>query len=492
MYQSNNSSMKSLLKAGENIITNPVKYKLNNSSSVKSLRSQETLFTSRLKSSMDNSQFSKDSFEKNYQNFHNRSPQSFINEANKILRDRIKNKGSPIYSKSKIKKVVINESKEIALKNYIINLLREKRTNINNKEVTITKALKVSENKFDNDYKSFVDYIEDLKKKQKKEEEELQSIKLIHENNEKIFKKELNKNKKLTDLLEKTVKSILLLKNYGSFVHKVLGLKFELDNIENKERNYELFSNTIIEKYEKMDTSEIDKIIEDHNYMIVKFNEFEDKVIKKLEIEDIINIEKRNLSNNYDDEIKELRNRYEHCYKEAKKYENEKNQIIHSINKLKKNEDSEAKNYIDYILELGFTTNELTWKAKKKDNITDLLNFINDIMKNLKQKEIYVNEYIAEIENIEINGDSNLIYEIEMERKKNNKKEKQLIIKQNREHLENLKRLKSLERAQRVIIKGRMVPKIYPILKKKKKKNNENKKNENNEFDMLFYSSEEN
>ena len=69
--------------------------------------------------------------------------------------------------------------------------------------------------------------------------------------------------------------------------------------------------------------------------MIVKFNEFEDKVIKKLEIEDKINLEKRNLSNNYDDEIKELRNRYEHCYEEAKKYENEKNQIIHSINKLK-------------------------------------------------------------------------------------------------------------------------------------------------------------
>ena len=91
-------------------------------------------------------------------------------------------------------------------------------------------------------------------------------------------------------------------------------------------------------------------------------------------------------------------------------------------------------------------------------------------MKNLKQKEICVNEYIAEIENIEINGDSNLIYEIEMERKKNNKKEKQLIIKQKREHLENLKRLKAIERAQRVIIKGRMVPKIYPILKRKKRK----------------------
>ena len=269
-------------------------------------------------------------------------------------------------------------------------------------------------------------------------------------------------------------------------------MKFELDNIGNNERNYELYSNIIIEKYNKMDTSEIDKIIEDHNYMITKFNEFENKVIKKLEIENIINKEKRNLSYNYDDEINELRTRYNYIYKEAKKYENEKNQIIHSMNKLKENEESEAKNYFDYIIELGLATEELTWKPKKKDNINDLLKFINDIMINLKKKELCVNEYIAEIENIEINGDSNLIYEIEMERKKNNKKEKQLIIKQNREHLENLKRLKSLERAQRVIIKGRMVPKIYPILKKKKKKNNENKKNENNELDMLFYSSEEN
>ena len=64
--------------------------------------------------------------------------------------------------------------------------------------------------------------------------------------------------------------------------------------------------------------------------------------------------------------LTELRKRYDDCYKEAKKYENEKNQIIHSINKLKENEDSEAKKYFDYIIELGLTTNELTWKAKKK------------------------------------------------------------------------------------------------------------------------------
>ena len=109
----------------------------------------------------------------------------------------------------------------------------------------------------------------------------------------------------------------------------------------------------------------------------------------------------------------------------------------------------------------------------------------------LRKKEILINEYIAEIENIEINGNKTLIYEIELDRKKNNKKEKQLLLKQKREQLENLKREKAIERAQRVIIKGRMVPKIYPLLKVKKKNVNENDKNINNDFDMLFYSSDD-
>ena len=39
-----------------------------------------------------------------------------------------------------------------------------------------------------------------------------------------------------------------------------------------------------------MYTSETDKIIEVHNYMISKFSEFEDKLIKKLEQGHLINI----------------------------------------------------------------------------------------------------------------------------------------------------------------------------------------------------------
>ena len=79
-----------------------------------------------------------------------------------------------------------------------------------------------------------------------------------------------------------------------------------------------------------------------------------------------------------------------------------------------------------------------------------------------------------------------------MDRKKHNKREKQLIIKQKQDQIENLKRQKAVERAQRVVIKGRKVPKDYPILKEKKKKKKEGSKNNDNDYEMLYYSSDEN
>ena len=51
----------------------------------------------------------------------------------------MKNKGSTINSKSRLKSVILNDTKEICLKNYLIDLLKEKRTDINEKERNITK-----------------------------------------------------------------------------------------------------------------------------------------------------------------------------------------------------------------------------------------------------------------------------------------------------------------------------------------------------------------
>ena len=454
------------------------------SSSIRSARTQKSFMTT-------DSHFTRDTFN---EQFKGRDQKAFINEANKIMRERMKNKGSTINSKSRLKSVVMNDTKEICLKNYLIGLLKEKRTDINEKERNITKALRDSENKLDSDYKNFLDFVEGTKKKQKKEEEELQRLKSLHEQKEIIYKKEIADYKKLIEDLERTVKLICLLKSYGSFVHKVLRLKFEFDNvpdIDSRERNFEQVSNIILKHYDNLKNSETIELLYDDNFMFMKFNELEERVVKILQRKEILDKESTAETDSYKDEISELKRRVKDCQIESKQIQNEKDQIINAINRLKPQKDNEVNQYLDYIYEIGGMTGDLNNKLKGKKNIIDLLNFTKDTLLVLQQKETFINDHITEIEFIEENGDKKLINDIITERKKFNKREKQLQLKQKQEQIEYNKRKKAIERAQRVIIKGRKAPQDYPLIKGKKKKEDDNKGNEDDYYAMLYYSSDD-
>ena len=262
------------------------------SSSIRSARTQKSFMTT-------DSHFTRDTFN---DQFKGKDQKAFINEANKIMRERMKNKGSTINSKSRKKNVVMNDTREICLKNYLIGLLKEKRTDINEKERNITKALRDSENKLDLDYKNFLNFVEGTKRKQKKEEEELQRLKSLHEQKEIIYKREITDYKKLIEDLERTVKLICLLKSYGSFVHKVLKIKFDFDNvpdIDARERNFEEVSNKILNHYDNLKNSETINLLDDENFMFIKFNELEEKVVKVLQKKEIIDKEKNYETNSY-------------------------------------------------------------------------------------------------------------------------------------------------------------------------------------------------
>ena len=118
---------------------------------------------------------------------------------------------------------------------------------------------------------------------------------------------------------------------------------------------------------------------------------------------------------------------------------------------------------------MGNMTGDLNNKTKGKKNIIDLLNFTKDTLSVLQQKETLINDYIIEIENNEENVNKKLINDIS-DRKQFNKRKKLMQLKIKQEQNENNKRLKAIERAQRVIIKGRKVPQEYPIIKRKKNK----------------------
>ena len=448
---------------------------------------------SNLLNSVNESQLSRDSFKVNYKIY---GQKSYITEANKIMKERMKNKGNAITSKHRMRNIVMNDTRDICLKNYLIGLLKESRTDLNEKEKNITKALRDSENRLDTDYRNFIDFVEGTKKKQKKEEEELARLKSLHEEKENLYKKECLDNKKLYEELEKTVKMICLLKSYGSFVHRVLNINFELDNIADidpRERNFESVANTLLTKFNIMNNNKaIDELLEDDNFMMMKFNDYEVKVVKELEKKEVLNKNQVNLTDNYNEEIEELKRRYEDCLQESKSYENEKKEIELQINKLKPHKNSDLNQYLDYIVELGLATGDLNNRLKGKKNFMDLLNFTKETLLTIEKKELTVNEYIAEIEDIEENGDKQLIHEVELDRKRTNKREKQLQIKEKQDEIENMKRQRAVDRAQRVVIIGRKVPKEYPIIKGKKKKYNENKNNEDDDYGMLYYSSDEN
>ena len=466
----------------------------NNKNIVKSIsiRSKNSN-VSNLLNSVNESQFSRESFKENFKMY---GQKSYITEANKIMKERMKNKGNAITSKHRMRNLVMNDTRDICLKNYLIGLLKESRTDLNEKEKNITKALRDSENRLDTDYRNFIDFVEGTKKKQKREEEELVRLKTLHEEKDNLYKKECLENKKLYEELEKTVKMICLLKSYGSFVHRVLNMNFELDNIPDidpRERNFESVGNTLLKKFNIMNSNKkIDELLEDDNFMMMKFNDYEIKVVKELEKKEVLYKNQVNLTDNYNEEIEELKRRYEDCLQESKSYENEKKEIELQINKLKPHKNSDLNQYLDYIVELGLATGDLNNRLKGKKNFMDLLSFTKETLLAIERKELAVNEYIAEIEDIEENGDKQLIHDVELDRKRTNKREKQLQIKEKQDEIENIKRQRAVDRAQRVVIIGRKVPKEYPIIKGKKKKNNDNKNQEDDDYGMLYYSSDEN
>ena len=438
------------------------------------------------------SDFSRDTFKEQFQG---RNRKDFINEANKIMRERMKNKGSTINSKSKFKSVVLMDSKEISLKNYLIGLLKDKRTDINEKERNIEKALKESENQLDRDCKEFIDFVEDTKRRLKLEDDEFIRYRNLHEKTENLYRKECSEYKKLSEDLERTVKLICLLRSYGIFVYKVLGQKFWFEDIKEVDprlRNYEEVANNILEKYDSIDENVKQQIINDETLLIVKFKEFEDKVIKILESKEIVDKEITSLKKSYDDEIEELQRRARDFREEVKRVNKEKKELLFNNEKATPQVDSELDTYLKYLLELGQALGVVDKKFNKnKKNINDFIILTQDTLRVLGEKEKEINGYINEIERIEVYGDKKLIHIIEMERKKDNKREKQLMLKLNQEQIEKNKILKAIERAQKLTIKGRKVPKEFPIIKEKKKKNANDKKNNYNDFEMLYYSDEE-
>ena len=477
--------------------------------------------SSRFKSNTTNFKFF--NFNNRYNNINNMNNKpefssftgkDYINEANKILHQRFDNKNHDLVGfKNKFKSSIISNTKEISLNNYIIGEIKKNINNMIIKQENIKKSLVNCENEFELDYKKFLNYLEYRKIKLKKENEDIIKYKEILEQTREKYNKEFFSNKKLNEELEKIIKKICLLKNYGSFVYKILGINFWLSDIpelDQKNSNLNEISELILEKYDfVVNNSElINKQQEnfDETFLMIKFKEYEDKFIKTMKSKDSL-LEELDTDNTYNENnlnIKLLKYKYNNLKNKETNLILEKNKLIKNIDNIKnkRHKDENVNKFLEYIIQLG--------KEAEKLNINENNYFENDFPKeyekmlkeydynfytintinDLKKKERLINKFIEFIEKVEKSDDKKIITKIELERKNENKREKLKSLKLKMKQKNEDRNKRSIERNTKFVVIGRQVPKLFQFNKSKNLKLKQNDKNKN-DMDMLFYNENE-
>lgn len=428
-----------------------------------------------------------------------------INNADKILKERKRNYMGRALKQTKSS--IINKSKEVCLNNYLITQLRDKRTEINDKQAEILSKLNNSEKRFEIDYKNFIDFVEKINKKEKSEEEYLNNLKNKSKNIETNYLEQKALNKNLESKAESLIKQIVILQAYGSFLHKVFYKPFIFDELKStnmKGKKFLSLSDKIIALYEESQSKgkfeDIKDIISDDELLMDKYIYYENKVVKILKEKEILEQELTSTENYYKSTLDHLIYRKEDCEKELKKYNKDRKEILNIMrdyNKIDVNNVGEAEEYLKHIIELGTEMGMDMKKIKNKNNNTNQIIESTQMCKEtlylLEEKEKSLNENIKFIENVINSGDiddKKLIEGLIYERKKFIKKQKQAMQKELQEKEERNKELRTAEKARKIVIKGRKVFPDMPIIKNRKKiKSDKNIEEENNEY--LHYSSEE-
>jgi hypothetical protein len=442
--------------------------------------------------------------------FHSFNKNDYIKEANKILRQRFDNKNHDLLGlRNKSKSSIFSDKKEISLNNYLINEIKKEINSMITKQDAYKKALINRENEFETDYRIFLNYLENRKNRLKKENDNILKLKEIHEESKERFYKELMLNKKLNEELEKRIKIICLLKNYGSFVYRLFGMDFwmkDIPDLSQKNKNFEDIYKIIIEKYDnslkKNNINEKNENFDD-TFIFIKFKEYEEKFINAMKSKNTL-LEELDIQKEYDKELNEIQKNINNLKKKEMNLILEKTKLIKSINNIKnrKQRDENIDKYLEYIMQLG--------KETEKLNINEDNYFVDDTPKeyqkmvkeydfnyytvktlnNLKKNERLINKFIEYIEKVEKSEDHKIITEIELNRKNENKREKLKSLKLKQQEIYENRNIKSLERNGKFVIIGRYVPKLYPFSKSKNKKLNKNDKNKN-DIDLLYFHDED-
>ena len=470
------------LKDNKNFTTNTRYYKkeMNNYNKFKDLRNNVEFF----------------SFNRN----------DYIKEANKIMSQRLIDKNADLIGKRSQDKInIISNTREIGRNNFVIDAIKKNINNIKLIEKNYKNSLVKSEKELKTDFTDFHKFLDSKYDKIKEENATLLNLRDKHEQALEKYDRELQRYKKLSEDLEKKVKIICLLKTYGAFIYKILGIKFWLNGIpeiNQKTKNFEEISDLVIAKYKLLNEKEQANKEEDYfddKFLIIKFKELEQRVIQSI---NSTGFQIRDLKEKqYKEEtLKRMNSTITKLNIKKKDVTQRKNRLTKNIDKaesIKFDEESTNK-YLEYIIELGKETEKFDLNIsnffpdiinndyQKKMKEYDFQYYTIKTLNNLKKKETLINKFIEYIDNVKSSEDREIIMEIEQDMKNKNKKEKLKQLKLKQQQLHDEKNRKALERNTRFVVIGRKIPKIYKFNKIKKSMTNlENKVKD--DMELLFY-----
>ena len=470
------------LKDNKNFTTNTRYYKkeMNNYNKFKDLRNNVEFF----------------SFNRN----------DYIKEANKIMSQRLIDKNADLIGKRSQDKInIISNTREIGRNNFVIDAIKKNINNIKLIEKNYKNSLVKSEKELKTDFTDFHKFLDSKNDKIKEENATLLNLRDKHEQALEKYDRELQRYKKLSEDLEKKVKIICLLKTYGAFIYKILGIKFWLNGIpeiNQKTKNFEEISDLVIAKYKLLNEKEQANKEEDYfddKFLIIKFKELEQRVIQSI---NSTGFQIRDLKEKqYKEEtLKRMNSTITKLNIKKKDVTQRKNRLTKNIDKaesIKFDEESTNK-YLEYIIELGKETEKFDLNIsnffpdiinndyQKKMKEYDFQYYTIKTLNNLKKKETLINKFIEYIDNVKSSEDREIIMEIEQDMKNKNKKEKLKQLKLKQQQLHDEKNRKALERNTRFVVIGRKIPKIYKFNKIKKSMTNlENKVKD--DMELLFY-----
>lgn len=431
----------------------------------------------------------------------NKKTIDIIENADLIIKERAKKHIFPIKDRKKLyRNVEIKLHKDLSHKNYTINLLKEKRKEIDKKEFIINQSLKIFDELYEKDFRKYNNFIKELKNKQQKEESILYKLKRLKEEKENILEEEMLLNKRLENIIEKKIKELMILKDYGSFFHEIIEKPFfydEAPDIHSRIKNYERISNSMINIYEYKDKNNLlPKELEDEEILMKKYYLLEYNLLLSLRNKNILDKEIEKDKEYYNNELEIIKSNKAVYENNLNYLKNENNKINKEMKnyKIKKNENC----YLNYFIQLNqeIDSNDEIPIINDQRYLEELIIFSKKIRKKLSNLENKINTYIFEIENIFEHGDKNdkiIINNLITRQKILNKREYEMSFHQKRKEIKNLKDFKIIEKAKKIVIKERRNIFDYPIINKNKLKITKIiRKDNNNENDInLIYSDNE-